>query len=379
MKRFLCLCLALLTTLAGMAAAETGLFAMMGSEEQTTQPQEAFSFRNNVCWGMSEDEVLAAEGRTQADYREDDDGLVSLSLDNVSAAGEEAWLSYMFEDDALTAAGYGFLSGDYERLLASVSMKYGEAASMNERMYLYFTRCIESGGTDLDAADALNALQGGRSAGWTGPQDTAIMLFQNEGGVCLLFYVDCAWLEAHMARRGLTLIPEVGWGMSREEVSALIAGEAGEMVDEAKRMGVMRTLVRWHPNFAFGDDFLFAIEEMEGCFLDDALAMWFYQLKDAKEGAYERFGDAMTLLYGDPLPDFDRVVAALHGTAGEFASAAEALYDAYRALAWQEPDGTLVLMVQWEEYNASRLQLLYLDEAALLAASEPQALSTDGL
>ncbi|MCL2810941.1 MAG: hypothetical protein FWD25_03520 [Clostridia bacterium] len=94
---------------------------------------EAFSFRNGITAGMTEAEVIAAEGRNP-DAQET--GLLIYS--NESAAGFSAELIYEFEGGKLAAAIYKFDTkhsldnaniAEYEQVNAGLIAKYGPAST----------------------------------------------------------------------------------------------------------------------------------------------------------------------------------------------------------------------------------------------------------
>ena len=124
---------------------------------------QAFSFRNGVAWGMTLDEVLAAEGNPEYDvYDTNNSGITGVEIDDVSVAGVEADLMYNFMNGSLVMCGYEFdaeditidalaeqLAGEYglesEADLAAIaevySIMFGAGSMTEEFLSVRPTRC----------------------------------------------------------------------------------------------------------------------------------------------------------------------------------------------------------------------------------------------
>ncbi|MDO4867190.1 MAG: hypothetical protein Q4C10_11615 [Clostridia bacterium] len=89
---------------------------------------QAFSFRNGVAWGMTQDEVLAAEGNPNYEAFDAGDGsMTGIEIDDVTAAGVEAELMYNFMNGSLVMCGYEFDADDVtiDALAEQLTGKYG--------------------------------------------------------------------------------------------------------------------------------------------------------------------------------------------------------------------------------------------------------------
>lgn len=75
------------------------LFAFCAFAEE----EEPFSFREGIEWGMTQKEVLAAEGNPKYET-DDDDGVRTIEIDNVTQGGAECDIEYGFVHDALFMA-----------------------------------------------------------------------------------------------------------------------------------------------------------------------------------------------------------------------------------------------------------------------------------
>ena len=92
---------------------------------------QAFSFRNGVAWGMTVDEVLAAEGNPEYETFNSGDGVMTgLEIDDATAAGVEADLMYNFTNGRLVMCGYEFDAEDVtiDALAEQLAVKYGPAS-----------------------------------------------------------------------------------------------------------------------------------------------------------------------------------------------------------------------------------------------------------
>ena len=86
-----------------------------------------FTFRNNITWGATMDQVQTAEG---GEPRCDDNGPLDLLIyEQAAVSNYEAELMYIFLDDSLVIAYYYFEelpSHDYDYLAKALTSKYGE-------------------------------------------------------------------------------------------------------------------------------------------------------------------------------------------------------------------------------------------------------------
>ena len=114
---------------------------------------DAFSFRNNVTWGMNESDVVNSEGLSEYEEGEISIGRV-ISFDDISAAGSSAELKYYFINDKLVDISYTFYDDqvDYESLAASYSAKYGEPSDLDAQRVIDDMRWMAE---DIDGSEAL--------------------------------------------------------------------------------------------------------------------------------------------------------------------------------------------------------------------------------
>ena len=93
------------------------------------QAEEEFTFRNGIKFGMSKAEVKALESNLPAEEEEN-----GLAYKNESAAGEDATIIYLFENDRLYNMGVKFTEkhsnenlyiNDFENIDEALKAKYG--------------------------------------------------------------------------------------------------------------------------------------------------------------------------------------------------------------------------------------------------------------
>ncbi len=150
-----------------------------------------FVFRNGITWGMTPEQVAAAENNPDADAY-DDEALCFMKFEDVEAlAGLEGDANYIFLNHALVVCGYQFdvVNADLETVLAAMTAEYGEP-------------------TDSDPA-ALNAMLGNLYdstdeladdaffAGWTLPDGTYVGMTDSFGDIEVAF-LDVAVLNAEV-------------------------------------------------------------------------------------------------------------------------------------------------------------------------------------
>ena len=89
-----------------------------------------FAFRNGITWGMTEDEVLAAEGGAEHQRNEMEPGLSLIVIEDDMTTGAKGDVNYVFMNGALVMDGYYYHTGDIsaDELSAALSEKYGEPA-----------------------------------------------------------------------------------------------------------------------------------------------------------------------------------------------------------------------------------------------------------
>ena len=88
---------------------------------------QAFSFRDGVAWGMTQDEVLAAEGNPEYKSFNANDGMTGIEIDDAAIAGVEADLMYNFMNGSLVMCGYEFDAEDItvDALAEQLASEYG--------------------------------------------------------------------------------------------------------------------------------------------------------------------------------------------------------------------------------------------------------------
>lgn len=94
---------------------------------------DAFTFRNSICWGMTQEEVLAAEGDPDTET-DREDGLDILRIPEAIHEEAPCRLEYLFFNGALVMAraDYDMDSADatLEGLKDRLSSRYGEATTL---------------------------------------------------------------------------------------------------------------------------------------------------------------------------------------------------------------------------------------------------------
>lgn len=94
-----------------------------------------FLFREGIQWGMSQEDVLKAEGNPKYE-RDVDDGIPKIEIDDVDQDGVQCDIEYAFVDDALFMATFEYdtedVSVSYDDLLAVLTRRYGEPGAFSD-------------------------------------------------------------------------------------------------------------------------------------------------------------------------------------------------------------------------------------------------------
>ena len=143
---------------------------------------EGFVFRNGITWGMTPEEVAAAENIEEADAFDYGEKLTFMEFEDVKAlANTEGDANFIFLNGALVVCGYEFDEEDIDvqTVLEAVKAEYGEP-------------------TDSDPA-TLNALLGALTgpseledgaffAGWTLPDGTYVGITDSFDDIELAYF-----------------------------------------------------------------------------------------------------------------------------------------------------------------------------------------------
>lgn len=107
--------------------------------EAAADEQAVYDFRK-VSWGATRAEVIASEGRAVA---RDEPNQISFAMDSKLADCCEAWVYYVFDNDALVRSGYiitehhveaNLYLRDFTLLSEALTSKYGKAEN-NDVLY----------------------------------------------------------------------------------------------------------------------------------------------------------------------------------------------------------------------------------------------------
>lgn len=98
---------------------------------------DVFTLRNGITWGMSPDEVLAAEGNPKHELDDqDDDGVQTLELKGVTHGGAKCDIEYEFLYDALFLATIEYDTEEadvtFEQIEAAMTKSFGEPGAFSD-------------------------------------------------------------------------------------------------------------------------------------------------------------------------------------------------------------------------------------------------------
>lgn len=106
------------------------LFAACAEESK-----QAFTFRNGVHWGMSHEEVIAAEGNPKCEIDEDEDAL-TVGIEDVEYGEQKCRLEYDFLNDELFMISVEFNTEDgdvsFDSLKRKLTSLYGEPGDFSD-------------------------------------------------------------------------------------------------------------------------------------------------------------------------------------------------------------------------------------------------------
>ncbi len=171
------------------------LFAAFGAAAQTAP----FTFRNGIQWGMSPEEVQAAEAAEPAVSQEMDSGYLINLYTGAAVSNYSATLEYVFLKDALKLAVYDFTGNvaekDFSYLSGALGSVYGEAEPIGpEAIYDVLNAIVP------DAYD-LNALTG--CIHWPLDSATDIYMFYYTEDQFSIMYVSEDYATVHYNIFGL--------------------------------------------------------------------------------------------------------------------------------------------------------------------------------
>ena len=153
----------------------------------------AFSFRNGVHWGMTPDEVAAAEGR-EADFSEDLSAAYSqICFSDVAVSRYTAEIGYIYCGSALQAAVYGGFesdhqSSDFTYLSGALSSVYGQPESADAEELFAMTDHFGPR-PEIDPASLIR---------WSLEDGTAVYMFTFAQDFCIL-YINTGFFESSAA------------------------------------------------------------------------------------------------------------------------------------------------------------------------------------
>ena len=148
----------------------------------------AFSFRNGITFGMTEEELMQAEAEKNGVSDEDWNSMELVSWHAVGPAGGAQFagcpvnLIYFLADGRMEAAGYDFLSGsaeDYDAAAALLSEEYGEATPVSPEDAAALMDCFSPG---FYSADDLFSVQA-----WQQDNVVVYQFYYQEGSFVVMF------------------------------------------------------------------------------------------------------------------------------------------------------------------------------------------------
>lgn len=151
---------------------------------------QTFSIRNGVAWGMTQAEVLAAEGNPKHELENGQNGQVKLELEDLQTPGGEADLDYLFAGDALVAIKYEFDAEETapDAITGALDAKYGARGNGDEGRFSALMRALSGDGFALNTAPR----QGDFLYDWAAEDVYIVMTnrLSDDGDDIDLFYFD---------------------------------------------------------------------------------------------------------------------------------------------------------------------------------------------
>lgn len=164
------------------------LMLLMGftacAEEAIEAAEEPdFTLRNGITWGMSQEEVLQAEGNPRHETDEDD-GVKTIEIDDVKQGGARCDVEYAFMDDALFMATFEYDTKDgkvsFDGLKETLAGLYGVPGAFNDNVKSLLDK------DDLDELDNI--------ASWTLDNGTDIWLMEDQDDDSIeVIFVELGW------------------------------------------------------------------------------------------------------------------------------------------------------------------------------------------
>ena len=155
----------------------------------------SFSFRNGVVWGMTQEEVVAAEGSQEYDTFEVSAKMAGIEYDDVVTSGVEAELNYLFINGALMIAGYEYDDEDIDILTLSQTLdaKYGAHEQADVDRLVALMKAYRPDNADYAE---LFSDEDSASITWTLPDGTYILLTDAYGDIQLAYFDEAAILAS---------------------------------------------------------------------------------------------------------------------------------------------------------------------------------------
>ena len=131
--------------------------------------EEPFHFREGIEWGMSEKEVLAAEGNPKHET-DDDDGVRTIEIEGLKQGGAKCDIEYGFVHDALFMATIEYdleeSSVSFDQIEATLTERCGAPSDFNSNIKSLLSK------DDLSDLDAVTS--------WVMDDGTMIWLMEND-------------------------------------------------------------------------------------------------------------------------------------------------------------------------------------------------------
>lgn len=156
---------------------------------------QAFSFRDGVAWGMTQDEVLAAEGNPEYKSFNANDGMTGIEIDDAAVAGVEADLTYIFMNGSLVVSSYVFDAEDVtvDALAEQLTGKYGPASEA-EAGYAAFLEVYSIWGNPGIMTEEYLAER--QTHCWLLEEGTILLLIADSDDDIVLMYMDGTGIRA---------------------------------------------------------------------------------------------------------------------------------------------------------------------------------------
>lgn len=156
-----------------------------------TLAEGGFSFREGVAWGMTPDQVLAAEGNPRAEA-DREAGFDILEIEDAALYGGTCDLKYFFKRDALLAAACEYEDADpaaaFARLSKALTAEFGAPLDPDTERWLLLEDILDG----EMASRAMDAF-----ASWQTEDGSFVALVEDaaDGSVGLYFYNETAVVE----------------------------------------------------------------------------------------------------------------------------------------------------------------------------------------